>query len=82
MTKNIVMKDTNAVSEYFMMRAQNLRFMNVELKGKYSFQYMKNAYFENCVFDTKNAFWHSEDVWVRNSVIKENIWHGIPRGWS
>lgn len=70
MTKNIVMKDTKAVSEYFMMRAQNLRFVNVELKGKYSFQYMKNAYFENCVFDTKDAFWHSEDVWVRNSVIK------------
>ena len=31
---------------------------------------MKDAYFENCVLDTKDAFWHSENVWVRNSVVK------------
>lgn len=70
MTRNIQMKDSNAVSEYFMMRAQNLRFENVHFKGKYSFQYMNNAYFDHCVFDTKDAFWHSKDVWVKNSVLK------------
>lgn len=31
---------------------------------------MKDAYFENCVLDTKDAFWHSKNVWVRNSVVK------------
>lgn len=26
--------------------------------------------FENCTFETKDAFWHGENITVRNSVIK------------
>ena len=37
--KNIHMEDTTAAGEYFMMRSENLTFHNVELNGKYSFQY-------------------------------------------
>lgn len=66
----IQMKHSSAQSEYFMMRSADLDFEDVQLKGKYSFQYIKNAVFENCVFDTKDAFWHSEQVTVKNSVIK------------
>ena len=69
-TRGICMEDVTAVSEYFMMRSENLRFRNVTFRGKYSFQYIKNAVFENCVFDTKDAFWHGENVTVRNSVVK------------
>ncbi|MBE5959089.1 MAG: DUF3737 family protein [Lachnospiraceae bacterium] len=68
--KNIVMKDTTAQSEYFMMRSEKLDFDNVELKGKYSFQYISDSVFENCNFDTKDAFWHAKNVVIRNSVIK------------
>lgn len=68
--KNIRMSDTTAVSEYFMMRSENIDFKNVDFKGKYSFQYIKNATFENCKFDTKDAFWHGENITVKNSVIK------------
>ena len=64
------MEDTTAVSEYFMMRSEDLTFRNVELKGKYSFQYIKNATFENCVFETKDAFWHGENIIVKDSIIK------------
>ena len=64
------MRDTTAESEYFMMRSTGLRFKNVKLKGKYSFQYIENAVFENCEFDTKDAFWHAKDVVVRDSVVK------------
>ena len=64
------MKDSKAESEYFMMRSDNLSFTNVELKGKYSFQYIQNAAFENCILDTKDAFWHAKDVTVKNSVVK------------
>lgn len=67
---NIEMYDTKAESEYFMLRSENIRFENVEFKGKYSFQYIKNAVFENCRFDTKDAFWHGENVTVKNSVVK------------
>lgn len=68
--KNIIINDSIAQSEYFMMRSENIRFKNVEFKGKYSFQYIKDAYFENCIFDTKDAFWHGENITVKNSVIK------------
>lgn len=68
--QGICMEDTTAVSEYFMMRSENLTFRRVTFKGKYSFQYIKNATFEDCVFDTKDAFWHGENVTVKNSVVK------------
>ena len=68
--RGIEMTDCTAESEYFMMRSDNLRFQNVELKGKYSFQYIADSVFENCRFDTKDAFWHAKNVVVRNSVIR------------
>jgi hypothetical protein len=64
------MNDSTAVSEYFMMRSEEIAFRNVNFKGKYSFQYIKNAVFEDCNFETKDAFWHGENITVRNSVIK------------
>lgn len=66
----IEMTDSTAVSEYFMMRSENIRFKNVDFKGKYSFQYIENAEFENCRFDTKDAFWHGKNITVKNSFIK------------
>lgn len=69
-TSNIIMENSTAQSEYFMMRAENITFRDVGFKGKYSFQYIKNSVFENCVFDTKDAFWHGENITVRDSVVK------------
>ena len=67
---NITMTGSRAESEYFMMRSDNLRFENVEMKGKYSFQYIEDSEFVNCRFDTKDAFWHAKNVVVKDSVIK------------
>lgn len=67
---NITMKDTTADSEYFMMRSDNLRFENVSMKGKYSFQYIEDSEFINCNFDTKDAFWHAKNVVVKDSLVK------------
>ena len=64
------MEDTKAASEYFMMRSKDLTFRGVTFKGKYSFQYIENAFFENCAFDTKDAFWHGKNITVKNSVVK------------
>lgn len=69
-SKDVRMENTTAVSEYFMMRSEGLAFRDVRFKGKYSFQYVKDAVFENCTFDTKDAFWHAENVVVRNSIVK------------
>ena len=64
------MENCTVQSEYFMMRSDCLHFSHVKLKGKYSFQYIRNSVFENCEFDTKDAFWHAKDVTIKNSVIK------------
>ena len=68
--QGIDMEDCNAESEYFMMRSNHLTFRNVQMKGKYSFQYITDSVFEDCVFDTKDAFWHGKNVTIRNSIIK------------
>ena len=52
------------------MENKNLKMENSSLLGKYSFQYIENSVFENCNFDTKDAFWHAKNVVVRNSVVK------------
>ena len=69
-THGVSMTNSHAESEYFMMRATAIRFKNVDFKGKYSFQYIKDAVFEDCNFDTKDAFWHAENVTVKNCVVK------------
>lgn len=65
----ITMRNTRAVSEYFMMRSTDLVFENVSFEGKYSFQYIENGSFSNCSFNTKDAFWHAKNVTVKDSVI-------------
>ncbi len=66
----ISMEDCTADSEYFMLRSDHLSFRNIRMKGKYSFQYITDSVFENCVFDTKDAFWHARNITVRNSTVK------------
>ena len=68
--RGIEMERCNAESEYFMMRAQNLIFTDVCLKGKYSFQYIQDARLDRCTLDTKDALWHAKHVTVQNSVIR------------
>lgn len=68
--RGITMENCTAESEYFMMRSDHLNFRDVRFKGKYSFQYITDSVFENCVFDTKDAFWHGKNITVRNSVVK------------
>ena len=56
--------------EYFMLRSTRLNMKDSTLKGKYSFQYIEDSIFENCNFDTKDAFWHAKNITVRNSIVK------------
>ena len=63
--QGISMENCRAESEYFMMRSSGLHFRNVEMTGKYSFQYI-----EDCRLDTKDAFWHAKNVVVRDCVVK------------
>lgn len=69
-SQDIEIVSSYAEGEYMLSRACNISAQDLKMKGKYSFQYIKNAVFENCVFDTKDAFWHAENVTVKNSVVK------------
>lgn len=68
--RNITMEDSAAQGEYFMMRSERLTFRKVRLQGKYSFQYITDSVFEDCVFDTKDAFWHGRNILIKNSIVK------------
>lgn len=78
--RTIRMRDCTAESEYFLMRAGDMDLSNVTLRGKYSFQYIEDAVFDNCRFDTKDAFWHAKNVTVRDSVIKGEYLAWYSRG--
>lgn len=68
--QGLAMEECTAESEYFMMRSDHLTFRNIHMKGKYSFQYIADSVFEDCVLDTKDAFWHAKNVIIRNSIVK------------
>ena len=68
--RGVSMTDCTVTSEYFMFEASDLKLSGVKMKGKYSFQYVKNMTVDSSDFDTKDAFWHSENVTVRNSRVK------------
>lgn len=68
--RNLVLRDTELISEYPFLQSSNMEIENLQMKGKYSFQYVKNVVIRNSVLDTKDAFWHSENVTVMDSVVK------------
>ena len=69
-TRSILARGATVEGEYFMMGSDFIDFEDVELHGKYSFQYISKATFDNCRFYTKDAFWHAKDITVKNSVIE------------
>lgn len=68
-SRMVKIENTTAKSEYFMLRAENIFLKKVEFSGKYSFQYIHGGVFTDCLFDTKDAFWHAKDVYVKDSVV-------------
>ena len=54
----------------FLFETKDVEIENLNMTGKYSFQYMKNLSIKNSNLDTKDAFWHSKNIVVENSVVK------------
>ena len=52
MCDGLRVKDFALTSEYPFLHTSNAEFDGFRLKGKYSFQYVKNVTFRNCVLDT------------------------------
>ena len=56
-------------SEYYLFRTEGIYAENHVFSGKYSFQYVKNVELHHCTLNTKDAFWHAENVVVYDSVV-------------
>lgn len=68
--KDLTVSGGRFESEYFLLQTKGFRFDGVHFKGKYSFQYVSDGLIENCVLDTKDAFWHAKNVTVKNSTVR------------
>lgn len=67
---DVSLTDTDITSEYIFLNSKNIKLKNVDMKGKYSFQYVENLEITDSVLDTKDAFWHAKNVTVKNSTVK------------
>ena len=50
-----------------LLHSQHVKIDHLKFTGKYSFQYMHDLEITNSYLDTKDAFWHSNNV-----IVKEN----------
>ncbi len=62
-----------ADGESALKESGDVKLRSVKMKGKYSFQYMENLEIDDCELDTKDAFWHSKNVTVKDSIVKGHI---------
>lgn len=68
--QGLKIEDAELTSEYPFLKSEALNVSGLKMKGKYSFQYIKDAVLKDCVLDTKDAFWHAKNVRVENCIVK------------
>ena len=66
---DITIKNSKLTGEYPFFLSRGITADKLTLNGKYSFQYISDSVFTDCLFETKDAFWHAKNVTVKNSVI-------------
>ncbi len=74
---SVSLENVTAKGDYFAMDSENLNVKNLTLYGNYSFDGVRNAELSGCRLITKDAFWNSENVTVRDSFIS-----GEYLGWN
>ena len=57
-------------AHYPFFQSGQCHISNLQLQGKYAFQYTRDIEIRNAVLDTKDAFWNSENVTVYDSELK------------
>lgn len=66
----INLSDLAIESQYLFLDSKNILIKNIQMKGKYSFQYTENVTIMDSALVTKDAFWHSKNVTVKNCIVK------------
>lgn len=75
--RGLCIRDSKIASEYAFLDSKDVDLEKVELKGKYSFQYVEGLHIRDSVLDTKDSFWHSKDAVVEDNIVKGEYlgWH-------
>ena len=66
---HVQLEKVKVVSEYPFFEDGDFQAQELTLEGKYSFQYVKGGHLDRCTLKTKDAFWHSENLTVSDSLI-------------
>ena len=66
---NVRMKNIRAAGDYFGMNCSDMEIDDLDLKGHYHFDGVRNVVIRNSHLITKDTFWNSENVTVENSFI-------------
>lgn len=75
--RNIDMEHVSAQGDYFAMNSHGIRARDFSLDGNYSFDGASDINIDHARILSKDAFWNTENVTVRNSIIS-----GEYLGWN
>lgn len=64
------MRDSEVLSEYFLLGSKNITIKNTKLDGKYPMQYAENITLENCEITSKDCLWHAKNVTAKNCIFR------------
>ncbi len=67
--QHVSLSNVNARGDYFGMNSEDMHVEDSSFVGKYAFDGIKNCEFDRCRLLCKDAFWNSENVTVRDSLI-------------
>ena len=75
--EDVTMEHVTARGDYFAMNSSDMKLSDFELVGNYSFGGVKKGEIDRARMISKDAFWNSENVTVRNAFIS-----GEYLGWN
>ena len=75
--KDVLICDSNIISEEFGWKSTNIEIINSNIKGFYSFLESKNVKLDNITFKGKYSFQYMENLEINNSYLeaKDAFWH-------
>lgn len=67
---DIDMMDCEVKGDYSMLYSHDMECSDIKFIGKYILQYLHNGNFDHCDITSRDAFWHADNVTVKNSVLR------------
>lgn len=67
---NITLDRVKASGDYFGMRTSKINANNIEINGLYAFDGISDSVFSNSRIITKDAFWNSKNIILKNCYIE------------